>query len=248
MNDLIRFDTENQTISARELYDALEIKYSFARWSETNLKNFTENVDFFGGNMNVRGNQYGGEQSILDYRLTIETAKHICLMSNTEKGKQCRQYLINIEKAWNTPELVFARALKMADKTIHSLSENIRSLESKIESDKPKVLFADAVATSNTSILIGDLAKLLRQNGIETGQKRLFAQLREDGFLLRYGNNYNMPSQRSMEMGLFEIKEHTISNPDGSIRITKTVKVTGKGQTYFINKYLGNKNSLQEVI
>lgn len=113
-----------------------------------------------------------------------------------------------------------------------------RALESKVAEDKPKVLFADAVAASNTSILIGDLAKILKQNGIHTGQKRLFEQLRQDGYLIKGGSSRNLPTQRAMELGLFEVKESTVNNPDGSIRINKTTKVTGKGQQYFINRYL----------
>lgn len=105
---------------------------------------------------------------------------------------------------------------------------------------KPKEIFADAVATSHTSILIGDLAKILKQNGVETGQKRLFAWLRDNGYLIkRNGTDYNMPTQKAMERGLFEIKESTVNNPDGSVRINRTTKVTGKGQQYFINKFLG---------
>lgn len=111
-------------------------------------------------------------------------------------------------------------------------------LEAKVEQDKPKVIFAKAVETAKTSILIGDLAKILKQNGIETGQKRLFEQLRQEGYLMKGGSSHNMPTQRAMEMGLFEVKESTVNNPDGSIRINKTTKVTGKGQTYFINKFL----------
>lgn len=104
---------------------------------------------------------------------------------------------------------------------------------------KPKEIFADAVATSHTSILIGDLAKLIKQNDVEIGQKRLFAWLRDNGYLIkRNGNDWNMPTQRSMELGLFEVKESTINNPDGSVRINRTTKVTGKGQQYFINKFL----------
>lgn len=114
-----------------------------------------------------------------------------------------------------------------------------KELEAQIEQDKPKVLFANAVEASKTSILIGDLAKLLKQNGVDTGQKRLFDQLRQEGYLMKGGSAYNMPTQRSMEMGLFEVTERTINNPDGSIRINRTTKVTGKGQTYFINKFLG---------
>lgn len=112
-------------------------------------------------------------------------------------------------------------------------------LEAKVEQDKPKVLFADAVATADTSILIGELAKLLKQNGVDTGQNRLFTWLRDNGYLIRRsGVDYNMPTQKSMELGLLEIKERTIADPNGCVRITKTTKVTGKGQQYFIEKFL----------
>lgn len=108
---------------------------------------------------------------------------------------------------------------------------------------RPKEIFADAVATSQTSILIGDLAKLLKQNGVETGQKRFFEWLRENGYLIkRKGADWNMPTQKAMELGLFEVKESAVNNPDGSVRINKTTKVTGKGQQYFINKFLGTSD------
>ena len=108
---------------------------------------------------------------------------------------------------------------------------------------KPKEIFADAVATSHTTILIGDLAKILKQNGVEIGQKRLFSWLRDNGYLIkRNGADYNMPTQKAMERGLFEIKESTVNNPDGSVRINRTTKVTGKGQQYFINKFLGGES------
>ena len=118
--------------------------------------------------------------------------------------------------------------------------EQRKALESQIEKNAPKVLFADAVAASHTSILTGELAKLLKQNGVEIGQNRLFAWLRDNGYLIRRkGSDYNMPTQKSMEMGLFEVKERTIHDPNGSVRVIKTPKVTGKGQQYFINKFLG---------
>lgn len=119
--------------------------------------------------------------------------------------------------------------------------EKNRRLQAENSRMKPKEIFADAVSTSHTSILIGDLAKLLKQNGYETGQKRLFEMMRSEGFLIKNGDSKNMPTQRSMEMGLFEVKETTITNSDGSIRITKTTKVTGKGQLYFINRFLNRK-------
>lgn len=114
------------------------------------------------------------------------------------------------------------------------------ALEAQAEADKPKVLFADAVSASHTSILVGDLAKLLRQNGVDIGQNRLFRFLREKGYLCSQGERYNLPTQRSMDRGWFQVKETTINQPDGSIRVTRTVKVTGKGQQYFINLFLSN--------
>lgn len=127
---------------------------------------------------------------------------------------------------------LLALAVLEAQKTIEEQT-------ARIEEMKPKAIFADAVATSHTSILIGDLAKILKQNGIETGQKRLFEWLRENGFLSkRKGAEWNSPTQKSMNLGLFEVKETTSVNPDGSVRINKTTKVTGKGQQYFINKFL----------
>lgn len=116
--------------------------------------------------------------------------------------------------------------------------ESFRRLNSQIAEMKPKALFADAVEASETSILIGDRAKLIKQNGVDIGQKRLFAWLRDHGYLIKFGASANMPTQKSMEQGLFEVKERTINNPDGSVRITRTTKVTGKGQTYFVNKFL----------
>lgn len=128
---------------------------------------------------------------------------------------------------------LLALAVLEAQKTIEEQTTQIERM-------KPKEIFADAVATSHTAILIGDLAKLLKQNGVETGQKQLFVWMRENGYLIkRKGADWNMPTQKSMEMGLFEVKESTVNNPDGSVRINRTTKVTGKGQQYFINKFLG---------
>ena len=139
-------------------------------------------------------------------------------------------YIANQENL--TPEQIVAQALIVAQNIIQ---EKDRLLAEQ----KPKVLFADAVSTSHTSILVGELAKLINQNGVDIGQNRLFEWLRDNGFLIkRNGSDYNMPTQYSMDLGLFEIKERSIANPDGSVRITKTPKVTGKGQQYFINKFL----------
>lgn len=143
----------------------------------------------------------------------------------------------------NNDDLFVNTYLPNADDTTKALFrstlETIRAQNAKLEEYKPKAIFADAVSASKSSILVGELAKILQQNGVAIGQNRLFAWLRNNGYLCCYGERYNMPTQRSMEMSLFEIKETTINNPDGSIRVSRTVKVTGKGQQYFINKFLG---------
>lgn len=134
---------------------------------------------------------------------------------------------------------LMAKAVLVAQKKIEERDKVIEERRLKIEADKPKTIFADAVSASNTSILIGDLAKLICQNGVQTGQKRLFEWMRENGYLIKSGSSRNMPTQKAADLGLFEVKETTITNPDGSVRVTRTTKVTGKGQQYFINKFLG---------
>lgn len=233
----INYDGEQPTVSARALHTGLEISRRFSVWFETNSQGFVENEDYTSVLSGTVVNN-GAHREIQDYSLSVDMAKHICLMSRTEKGKQIRQYFIDLEKAWNTPEQIMARALKVADKRIESLKEDNAVLTQDVERMRPKEIFADAVAASHTSILIGELAKLLKQNGVETGQRRLFTWLRNHGYLIKSGSSRNMPTQKSMELVLFEIKETTISNPDGSIRISRTTKVTGRGQQYFINKFI----------
>lgn len=243
MNELIKinYEAETPTVSARELHKSLEISKRFSAWFDTNSQGFVENEDYTSVLTGTEVQNNGGVQirELQDYSLSVDMAKHICLMSRTEKGKECRQYLIDLEKAWNTPEQVFARALKMADKEIEKLKSSNTVLMEDVQRMRPKEIFADAVSTSHTSVLIGDLAKMLKQNGIDIGQKRLFEWLRENGYLIkRKGSDWNSPTQKAMELGLFEIKESTVNNPDGSVRINRTTKVTGKGQQYFINKFL----------
>ena len=138
----------------------------------------------------------------------------------------------------NDPDLAIKAFTALKEEKIRN-----KMLQADNERMRPKEIFADAVATSQTSILIGDLAKLLKQNGVETGQKRFFEWLRENGYLIkRKGADWNMPTQKAMELGLFEVKESAVNNPDGSVRINKTTKVTGKGQQYFINKFLGTSD------
>ena len=139
-----------------------------------------------------------------------------------------------------TDDQLLAKALLVAQSKIAERDQIIAKKQERIEQMRPKEVFADAVATSKHSILIGDLAKLICQNGYQIGQKRLFQWMRENGYLMTQGSSYNRPKQRYVERGLFKIKESTVNNPDGSVRITITPKVTGKGQLYFINKFLGD--------
>lgn len=149
-----------------------------------------------------------------------------------------------VDRFEDTPAEIMARAIKVADVTMKRRAERIKVLEIQNKEMKPKALFADAVTSSNSSILIGRLAKLLKQNGIDMGQNRLFAYLRQNGFLIKKkGSDYNMPTQKSMEQKLLEINERIIVTPGGSVRVVCTTKVTGKGQQFFINLFL-NKESL----
>lgn len=237
MNGLIKVDFDTRTVSARELHEGLEVRTAFKDWFPRMLEyGFEAGKDFCS-----KMSESTGGRPAMDYLISVDMAKQICMLQRSEKGKQYRQYFLDLEKAWNTPEQIFARALKLADKEIEKLRSNNSVLLEDVQRMKPKEIFADAVAASHTSILIGDLAKLLRQNNVDIGQKRLFAWLRNNGYLIkRNGSDWNMPTQRSMDLGLFEIKENTVNNPDGSIRVNKTTKVTGKGQQYFINKFLGS--------
>lgn len=233
MNGLITVNTDTQTVSARELHEKLNIGTKFTTWFERMCEyGFTEGSEFF-PKLGETSEQ-GGRPSV-DYEITLDMAKQICMIQRTPEGKMCRQYLIDLEKAWNTPEQIMARALKMADRTIESLKVENRALVEKIEQDKPKTIFADAVSASDSSILMRDLAKLIRQNGVEIGEKRLYKWMRERGYICK---GDTMPTQKAMELGLFEIIVRTVERGNGLPMETKTAKVTGKGQIYFVQKFL----------
>ena len=241
MNELLNVNFDAQTVSARELHERLHIGTRFNDWFPRMCEyGFEEGKEYY--SKMSKTSESGGRPSV-DYDISVDMAKQICMIQRTPEGKQCRQYLIDLEKAWNTPEQVMARALKIADRQIEELKNSNLLLEQKIEADKPKTIFADAVSASHTSILIGDLAKLICQNGYQIGQKRLFQWMRDNGYLMKSGASYNMPTQRYVEQGLFEIKESNVQNPDGSVRITRTTKITGKGQLYFVNKFLGKEKA-----
>lgn len=219
-------------ISGRELHEALEIKTQYTKWFERMTEyGYQENIDYIAISQK-RLTAQGNVTTYIDHALTIDTAKEIAMIQRNEIGRAVRQHFIRIEDAWNSPEMIVERALQIQ-------TNKVEKLEAQVEEDKPKVLFADSVVGSQSSILVGELAKLLKQNGVDIGQNRLFEWMRENGYLIKQkGENYNLPTQRSADLEIMDIKKRTINNPDGSSQITRTTKITGKGQQYFINKFL----------
>ncbi len=234
--DLIKVMVKNdqQLVSAREVLEKVGLKTRFSRWVDQNFGEFEEGVDFTSVKTFTVVNN-GARRELDDYALTLDMAKELCMMARTDAGKELRRYFIELERKWNDPQEVVKRGYAILQ------NENAR-LKIELETAKPKALFADSVAASDTTILIGELAKIIRGNGVDIGANRLFRWLREHGYLIsRKGSDYNMPTQKSMELGLFKIIERTINQSDGSSRICKTTKVTGKGQQYFVNKFVGEE-------
>lgn len=225
-------DNHEPVVSGRTLHRELGVNSNYTTWFDRMTEyGFAEGLDYHVCLPNSESKHGRGGHNKVDHVLKLDMAKEIAMIQRTEKGKEVRQYFIQVERDYNSPEKIMARALNIAN-------TRLSILETTVEKMKPKALFADAVAASKTSILVGELAKILRQNHVEIGQNRLYEYLRSNGYLHRGGSSRNLPTQRSMEMGLFEIKETTHTNPDGTVLITKTTKVTGKGQQYFINKFL----------
>lgn len=240
MNEIINinYSSDRPTVLGRELHDMLGVNSNYTTWFNRMCDyGFKEHVDFETCFPNLESeNQHGGQNKV-DHQLTIPMAKEICMLQRTERGKECRQYFIRIEEEWNSPDAIMQRALQIANSRVEKLRGENQILLEQNTAMQPKALFADSVCASSTSILIGELAKILKQNGVATGQNKLFAWMRDNGYLIRRkGADYNMPTQRSMEMQLFEIKESVVSHADGHTSINKTPKVTGKGQVYFVNK------------
>lgn len=186
-------------------------------------------------------NESGLYSLVLSSKLpTAKKFKHWITSEVLPAIRKTGGYIANAETM--TDAEIMSKALLIAKQTIESREQRIHSLEAETERMKPKEIFADAVSASNSSILIGDLAKILHGNGIKIGRGRLFAWMREHGFLIKQkGTSYNMPTQRAMELGLFRVKEGSYVDGKGNNIITKTTKVTGKGQQYFINKFLGKE-------
>ena len=244
MDALIKIETDenmNNFVSGRELHIFLEVKTAYKDWFPRMCAyGFVEGADFSSKMSESTGGRPG-----IDHLMTIDMAKQIAMIQRNEKGRQAREYFLQVEKSWNTPELVFARALQMANKKLELqklvISEQKVVIEAKnkqLEEAKPKVVFADAVSDARNAILMRDLAKLIRQNGVDIGEKRLYKWMRENGYICTTDCS---PTQRAMDMGLFAIKVSTV-NYGGTIPMEKrTTLVTGKGQVYFVNKFLAEK-------
>ena len=240
MNELIsttQNDSGDIIISGRELHEFLEVKTKYQDWFSRMCEyGFTENIDFITQNEPTQKREGSRivTRTLDNHHLKLDMAKEVAMIQRTDKGKQARQYFLQLEKMWNSPEMVMKRALQYAD-------QKVIELQSKIEKDKHKVFLAEAIEVSPTVILVKDLATLLKQKGVDTGQVRLYEWLRGNGYLCESKAYWNKPTQRSMDMGLFEIKTHIHTDSNGAPQIKYTPKVTGKGQTYFINKFLGKQ-------
>lgn len=242
MNELIKIQDHNgrKAVNARDLYEFLEVETPFHKWMPRMFEyGFEENHDWT--KMSSDNQQYS-----IGYVLSLDCAKQIAMIQRTAKGKEAREYFIEVEKLYQNgytkldsiSRKDLARMLYEAEEAKEKLEEENKKKSLALKEATPKILFADAVTASETSILIGELAKILKQNGIEIGQNRLFEWLRKNDYLCSRGESYNLPTQKAMELGLFEIKKTTISPPDGPIFVSVTTKVTSKGQVYFINKFL----------
>ncbi|GJH39851.1 oxidoreductase [Capnocytophaga sp. HP1101] len=244
MQELIKITEQNgkRAVSARELHTFLEVETRFDIWCSRMFDyGFAENIDYQHLYKNVQLPNGAIRKVLDDYALTLDCAKEIAMLQRSERGKMARQYFIECEKQLRAKEQAhqqipqsFSEALRLAAEQ----AERIEAQQKQLQAQAPKVLFADTVIGSQSSCLIGELAKLITQKGYEIGEKRLFKWLRENHYLGTRGEYYNIPNQQYIEQGLFELKKGTRSGSGGVMHTTITPKVTGKGQVYFVNKFL----------
>lgn len=250
MEELIKIQVKNdrQLVNARDLYKGLEVKRRFSAWWEQNSKGFEENEDFTSVlTSTVVAN--GARKPIQDYLVTIDMAKELCMMSKTEKGKEVRKYFIQVEKDWNSPDMIMHRALEVSNSRIKLLTAKNQSLASKnkdlqdqIDRDAEDVTFAKAIRYSNHSIKIRELAAILTQNGFQIGQNQLYQLLRLEHYISKHGT---LPMGDKIKRGYFRVS-HGVKNGHA----WSTTLVTPEGQKHIINKALRGKfdDSYQKVI
>lgn len=226
--------TDEIRISGHQLHMCLDVDTPYHKWFPRMCEyGFSEGKDFW-----TKMSESTGGRPSTDHLMTLSMAKEIAMLQRTDKGKEVRRYFIQLEEDWNTPEKVVARALVYSNKMLSDARAQLSAAQHQLALDAPKVRFAESVAGSDGSILIRELAKILKQNGYDTGERRLFHQLRIDGYLIRSESaDHNTPTQRAMNMGLFVIQKRSIVTPKGETLVQTTTRITGKGQVYFVNKY-----------
>lgn len=248
MSDMIPIQTREDgspVVSMRDLHVGLEVGKDFTSWAGRMFSyGFEEGVDYSEVLPHSGENPSGqAGRPRRDWALTLDTAKEIAMLQRSTRGQEVRRYFIAAEKRLREVERpqipkTYAEALRAAADAEEARLAAVRQ----IEADAPKVLFADAVSTSDTTILVGDLAKILRGNGVDIGATRLFQVLRDRGYLIaRKGADWNSPTQKAMDLGLFRIKETAVTHSDGHVTVNKTPKVTGKGQRYFVERFLSGR-------
>lgn len=241
MKELIKITEHNglRAVSARELHKFLEVETRFDIWYNRMFEyGFSENADYQCLFKNVQMPNGGFKRVLDDYALSLDCAKEISMLQRSEKGKQARKYFIECEKKLKLGGFALPQTFSEALKLAYEQSLQIEEQQALLRKQAPLVTFAQALQVSAHNILIGEMAKILKQNGVSIGQNRLFEWLREKSYLISKGEQRNLPTQKAMELKLFEVKTTTINNPDGSVRVTRTTKITPKGQEYFVNKFL----------
>lgn len=245
MSELVVINNGQVVVSSRQIAENFDKRHdSILRDIDNLLGGLPKTVDTL-----YMPSTYIQEQNRQAYREYLMTRDGFSLLVMGFTGHKALEWKLKYIDAFNRMEKMLvnlAPSYQIADpieraKAWIQEQEERKALEGSIEALKPKALFADSVASSNNSILVGELAKLLNQNGIDIGQKRLFQILRQKGYLNKSGEDYNIPSQYSMDLKIMDIKKSAVNNPDGSVRVTRTPKVTGKGQIYFVNKFLNGE-------
>lgn len=230
MENLIKIEERNgeQLVSARELYDFLEVTERFQQWFDKKVEkfNFKEDQDYIG----CKFFHTQAKQELQDYYLKIQMAKELAMLQNNDKGKQAREYFIKCEEAWNSEDMVLARALQIQNKKILGYKEHIEVLENKIKEDAPRVSFAETIEKASDCILVREFSKIIANEGIHLGEKSLYKWFREKGFIFK---NSTEPMQSAVQRGLFKVSERVIKAVTGDI-VRSTTKITGKGQIYFL--------------
>lgn len=244
MTNLIKvnYKSDRQTVSARDLWEFLDKPYAqFTKWfNQYKGYGFVEDMDYRAISEKFLTAQ-GNESTRKDYEITVDMGKELAMLQKTEKGKIARQYFIKLEKQWNSPDAIMARALKMADAKMIEYKENVIQLKGQIEEDKPKVLFAEAVENSDDVILVKEMATILTQNGFKIGQNQLFQYLRDNEFLCKKkGDMYHLPTKRYEHF--FKVVKNTVQSSKGSI-VRNTPKINGKGQMYFMKRFNNYKEN-----